>query len=237
MTGRAGATARAFNVCRSTRRAGHLHPTGTPDCSCHLCHEVGSDATAYSAVTKVLADRLTSDGQQALRRSRSHSRSGHQPEPADLFPDGRDPELSAALCPSDRETGGSRRDQQRRRAPPAWLLTQAERKPPSAGHAVGRRLLDCTNSGHVCDEDLVAAFVSESSSARRPRRCGGCFGARARADDALGDAGGAERAPRDRTYPSFTVTRTKRQSPKRSIGRADTGDARPSRYTRSARAA
>jgi hypothetical protein len=36
MTGRAGATARAFNVCRSTRRAGHLHPTDTPDCSCHL---------------------------------------------------------------------------------------------------------------------------------------------------------------------------------------------------------
>ena len=54
-----------------------------------LCHEVGCDAGAYFVVTKVLADPLTRGGQQALRRCRSHSPSGHQPEPADLFPDGR----------------------------------------------------------------------------------------------------------------------------------------------------
>ena len=54
-----------------------------------LCHELGCDAGADSAVTKVLADRLTRDGQQALRRCRSHSPSGHQPKPADLYPDGR----------------------------------------------------------------------------------------------------------------------------------------------------
>ena len=53
-----------------------------------LCHEVGCDAGAYSAVTKVLADRPTRYGQRALRRCRSHRRSRHQPERADLFPDG-----------------------------------------------------------------------------------------------------------------------------------------------------
>jgi hypothetical protein len=51
-----------------------------------LCHEVGRDAGAYSAVPKVLADRMTRDGQHALRRCRSHSLSEHQPEHADLFP-------------------------------------------------------------------------------------------------------------------------------------------------------
>jgi hypothetical protein len=58
-----------------------------------LCHELGCDAGAGSAVTKVLADRLTRDEQQALRRCRSHSPSGHQPKPADLFPDGRRAQL------------------------------------------------------------------------------------------------------------------------------------------------
>jgi hypothetical protein len=38
-------------------------------------------------------DRMTREGQQALRRCRSHSPSGHQSEPADLFPDGRAGEL------------------------------------------------------------------------------------------------------------------------------------------------
>ena len=37
-----------------------------------------------------------------------------------------------------------RPDQQRRRASPVWLLTQGERKPPSADRAVDRRLLDCS---------------------------------------------------------------------------------------------
>jgi len=44
---------------------------------------------------------------------------------------------------------------------PAWLVTQAERKPPSAGRAVGRRLLVSTNSGHVFVADPVAASVRE----------------------------------------------------------------------------
>ena len=47
------------------------------------------------------------------------------------------------------QTLGSRPDQQRRRASPAWLLTQADRKPPSPGHAAGRRLLDCTTSSQL----------------------------------------------------------------------------------------
>jgi hypothetical protein len=46
---------------------------------------------------------------------------------------------------------------------PAWLVTQAERKPPSAGRAVGRRLLVSTNSGHVFVADPVAAFVRKQS--------------------------------------------------------------------------
>ena len=60
-----------------------------------LCHELGCDAGADSAVTKVLADRLTCDAQQALRRCRSHSPSGHQPTPANLFPNGRDAAVAA----------------------------------------------------------------------------------------------------------------------------------------------
>jgi hypothetical protein len=42
---------------------------------------------------------------------------------------------------------------------PAWLVAQAERKPPSAGRAAGRRLLVSTNSGHVFVADPVAAVV------------------------------------------------------------------------------
>jgi hypothetical protein len=44
---------------------------------------------------------------------------------------------------------------------PGWLLTQAERKPPSAGRAVGRRLLVCTNCDHVVGAELVAACVRQ----------------------------------------------------------------------------
>ena len=46
-----------------------------------LCHEVGCEAGAYSAVTKVLADRMTRDGHQALRRCRSHGPAGTSPSP------------------------------------------------------------------------------------------------------------------------------------------------------------
>ena len=69
-----------------------------------LCHELGCDADADSRVTKVLADRLTCDAQQALRRCRSHSPSGHQPTPATLFPDGRNAEGLGAARLGSRET-------------------------------------------------------------------------------------------------------------------------------------
>ena len=40
---------------------------------------------------------------------------------------------------------------------PAWLLTRAERKPPSASRAAGRRLFVCTRSSDVGSADHVAA--------------------------------------------------------------------------------
>jgi hypothetical protein len=49
-----------------------------------LCDELGCDAGADSAGTKVLADRLTRDGSKHGRCCRSHRPSGHQPKPADL---------------------------------------------------------------------------------------------------------------------------------------------------------
>jgi hypothetical protein len=63
-----------------------------------VCHELGCDASAYSAVPKVLADRLTREGQQAPRRCRSHSRSGHQSKPADLRSEGREPALLLSIA-------------------------------------------------------------------------------------------------------------------------------------------
>ncbi len=49
--------------------------------------------------------------------------------------------LNERLAAGAALTAQIRPDQQRRRVSPAWLVTQAERKPPSAGRAVGRRLL------------------------------------------------------------------------------------------------
>ena len=45
-----------------------------------------------------------------------------------------------------------------------WLVTQAERKPPSAGGAAGRRLLVSTNSGHVFVADPGRLHVSDTGS-------------------------------------------------------------------------
>ena len=78
-----GAYARAFNVCRSTRRTGHLHPTHTR----RTAHAIfGMDyrweAGGGSAVIKLLADRLTCGAQQALPRCRSDKSSGRQPAAA-----------------------------------------------------------------------------------------------------------------------------------------------------------
>ena len=72
----------------SGRSASAALRRGADELGAALCHELGCDVSAFSAVTKVLADRLTREGQQALRRRRSHSRSGHQPKSADLFLDG-----------------------------------------------------------------------------------------------------------------------------------------------------
>ena len=49
------------------------------------------------------------------------------------------------------------RTRQRRPASPAWLVTQVERKPPSAGRAAGLRLLVCTRSSDVGSAGGVAA--------------------------------------------------------------------------------
>jgi hypothetical protein len=57
----------------------------------------------------------------------------------------------------DSETSPDRPDQQRRRVSRAWLVTQAEGKPPSAGRAAGRRLLVRTRSSDVGSADRVAA--------------------------------------------------------------------------------
>ncbi len=60
-----------------------------------------------------------------------------------------------------------RPDQQRRPASPPWLLTQAERKPTSAGRPAGRRLLVCTRSSDVGGADRVAA----SRGGCRTKKC------------------------------------------------------------------
>ena len=74
------------------------HPAVVPDKrGVLLWPELGCDAGADSAVTQVLADRLTRDGRQALRRCRSHSPSRRQVEPSELFPDGRAEELDRAV--------------------------------------------------------------------------------------------------------------------------------------------
>jgi hypothetical protein len=75
-----------------------------------LCDELGCDAGADSAGTKVLADRLTRDGS---KHGRSHRPSGHQPKPADLFRVGRD--ARAPVHPA-RKRGSSRGCGSQRRA-------------------------------------------------------------------------------------------------------------------------
>jgi hypothetical protein len=74
----------------------------------------------------------------------------------------------------DSETSPDRPDQQRRRVSRAWLVTQAEGKPPSAGRAAGLRLLVCTKSSDVGSADRVAA-----SRLQRPCRRSRCFGGQA----------------------------------------------------------
>jgi hypothetical protein len=102
---------------------------------------------------------------------RTGTGTGTEPMSGDCFPStsdglrdprargccGRDPELSAGLSPSDRETGGSRSDQQRRRVSAAWLVTQAERKPPRAPGA--RPAVGCSSApGAVTSAGRIASL-------------------------------------------------------------------------------
>jgi hypothetical protein len=88
------AIVRERRACRQSRDARRRRRSAADadELGVALCDQLGYDAGPDSTVTKVLADRLTHDGQQALRRCRSHSPNGHQPKPADLFPDGRNAE-------------------------------------------------------------------------------------------------------------------------------------------------
>ena len=83
--------------------------------SSELCFAINSGAASGvdGGSPKALADRVTCDGQQALRRCRSHSPSGHQPEAADLFPDGRKAAGLAAVRRGSRDTPPFRPNRQR----------------------------------------------------------------------------------------------------------------------------
>jgi hypothetical protein len=131
-----------------------------------LCHELGCDPGADSAVTKVLAARLTRDGQQALRRCRPHCPNGHQPKPAELFPHGRKGAELAATCRGRQEA-------------PRFVQTSSAVEPggvaahpggaeaASAGRAVDRRLLDCTRRSDLAVVSRVDALRPHQSRARR----------------------------------------------------------------------
>ena len=96
-------------------------------------------ATQSSLTTKPLDRRVD----QPFRNSRSGlSVRGTAPS-VPTPPDGG----RSATCP----------DQQRPPESPARLLTQAERKPPSAGRAADRRLVVCTRSSDVGSADRVGA--------------------------------------------------------------------------------
>ena len=85
---------------RQTRDARRRWPSAADadELGVALCPELGCDAGADSAVTKVLADRLTCDAQQALRRCRSKQ---HQPgRPPNFFPDRRNPLIRQRRSPS-----------------------------------------------------------------------------------------------------------------------------------------
>ena len=114
---RADAAPRGFKTPALTRKQGRgTKPAGDPliaSCetlgaggpqprmptSSELRFAMNSGATPAPTprFTKMLADHLTCNAQQALRRCRSHSPSGHQPTPANLFRDGRAGELDRAV--------------------------------------------------------------------------------------------------------------------------------------------
>ena len=95
---------------RQTRDARRRRPSAADadELGVALCHELGCHAGADSAVTKVLADRLTCDAQEALPCCRSHSASGHQPTPANLFRDGRSGEVSLSTLNARAENSAGR---------------------------------------------------------------------------------------------------------------------------------
>jgi hypothetical protein len=73
---------------------------------------------------------MTRDGQQALRRCRSHSPSEHQPEHAHLFPDGRRPIVSSSGARPLHRRGRARAGAARSRCRgAAALLSEAKHRP------------------------------------------------------------------------------------------------------------
>jgi hypothetical protein len=74
----------------------------------------------------VLADRVTREGQQTLRRCRSHKPSRHPIEPSNLFPDGRKEAGLAPACRGRLETAPFRPEGQPGQSP--RRLAQAQRK-------------------------------------------------------------------------------------------------------------
>jgi hypothetical protein len=134
---------------------------------------------------EVLADRMTREGQQALRPCRSHSPSGHQSEPADLFPDGRHARATNRPRHGLPASGSSRRSRSLlsgrillapvpavgHRAP-TWRArgdavganrrsaddrSGVTRQPPFLARAAGVRVVCCPISGCDAPEDAPAA--------------------------------------------------------------------------------
>ena len=85
--------------CRDARRR-RPSAADADELGVALCHELRCHTGLDTAVTKVLPDRPTCDAQQALPRCRSHSPSGHQPTPANLFRDAAATARSRLALPS-----------------------------------------------------------------------------------------------------------------------------------------
>jgi hypothetical protein len=153
----------------------------------------GATPAPHSAVTKVLADRLTREGQQALRRCRSHSPSGHQPEHTHLFPDGRNGAVSSRPRQAGAKPAPFRPNQQRRRCRGGWLLSHASERQLRLQLAADR--IDSKQIGEPWEPALGRGSRSAGptvllESAVRCRTCG-FAGASMRASEShAGDASG-----------------------------------------------
>jgi hypothetical protein len=68
-----------------------------------LCDGLGCDAGAHSAVTKVLADRMTREGQQAPRRCRSQTPSDTNPS-TPIVAEGRQHQGANRIDPTTKQS-------------------------------------------------------------------------------------------------------------------------------------